>query len=195
MKATDMLNKVKEVLGVELTEETQEVKLAQATLENGTVIESENFAAGSEVFIVTEDEKVALPVGEYTLEDGEMLKVEEEGVIASIGKAEEPAEEASKEENLEEDKEEMEYATKEELAEVKEMIEEIKGMIEHKDKMSAEEPESETKEELSAVEQPVEKIKHNPEKETKKAMHLYGQKRPQTTYDRVLSKIANLKNN
>jgi len=195
MKATDMLNKVKEVLGVELTEETQEVKLAQATLENGTVIESENFAAGSEVFIVTEDEKVALPVGEYTLEDGEMLKVEEEGVIASIGKAEEPAEEASKEENLEEEKEEMKYATKEELAEVKEMIEEIKGMIEHKDKMSAEEPESETKEELSAVEQPVEKIKHNPEKETKKAMHLYGQKRPQTTYDRVLSKIANLKNN
>ena len=195
MKATDMLNKVKEVLGVELTEEIQEVKLAQATLENGTVIESENFAAGSEVFIVTEDEKVALPVGEYTLEDGEMLKVEEEGVIASIGKAEEPAEEASKEENLEEDKEEMRYATKEELAEVKEMIEEIKGMIEHKDKMSAEEPESETKEELSAVEQPVEKIKHNPEKETKKAMHLYGQKRPQTTYDRVLSKIANLKNN
>jgi hypothetical protein len=195
MKATDMLNKVKEVLGVELTEETQEVKLAQATLENGTVIESENFAAGSEVFIVTEDEKVALPVGEYTLEDGEMLKVEEEGVIASIGKAEEPAEEASKEENLEEDKEEMKYATKEELAEVKKMIEEIKGMIEHKDKMSAEEPESETKEELSAVEQPVEKIKHNPEKETKKAMHLYGQKRPQTTYDRVLSKIANLKNN
>ena len=89
----------------------------------------------------------------------------------------------------------MQYATKEELAEVKEMIEEIKGMIEHKDKMSAEEPESETKEELSAVEQPVEKIKHNPEKETKKAMHLYGQKRPQTTYDRVLSKIANLKNN
>ena len=192
MKALDIINKVKDLVGVEPQEE---VKLAQATLENGTVIEAENFSEGNEVFIVTEDEKVALPVGEYTLEDGEMLKVEEEGVIASIGKAEEPAEEASKEENLEEEKEEMKYATKEELAEVKEMIEEIKGMIEHKDKMSAEEPESETKEELSAVEQPVEKIKHNPEKETKKAMHLYGQKRPQTTYDRVLSKIANLKNN
>ena len=190
-----MLNKVKEVLGVEPTEKTQEVKLAQATLENGTVIESENFAAGSEVFIVTEDEKVALPVGEYTLEDGEMLKVEEEGIIASIGAAEEPAEEeASKEENLEEEKEEMQYATKEELAEVKEMIEEIKGMIEKKDEMSAEEPESETKEELSAVEEPVEKIKHNPEKETKKVMNLYAQKRTQTTYDRVLSKIANFKN-
>ena len=187
-----MLNKVKELVGVELE---QEVKLAQATLENGTVIESENFAAGSEVFIVTEDEKVALPVGEYTLEDGEILKVEEEGIIASIGAAEEPAEEeASKEENLEEEKEEMQYATKEELAEVKEMIEEIKGMIEKKDEMSVEEPQPETKEDLSAVEEPVEKIKHNPEKETKKVMNLYAQKRTQTTYDRVLSKIANFKN-
>ena len=41
MKATDMLNRVKEVLGVELSEEN-EIKLAQATLENGTIIEAEN---------------------------------------------------------------------------------------------------------------------------------------------------------
>ena len=98
MKATDMLNKVQELVGVEASEETQEVKLAQATLENGTVIESEDFAIGSEVFIVTDDEKVALPVGAYSLEDGEQLKVEEEGIIAAIGKPEEaPAEGASKE--------------------------------------------------------------------------------------------------
>ena len=126
-----MLNKVKELVGVEASEE---VKLAQATLENGTVIESEEFAAGSEVFIVTEDEKVALPIGEYTLEDGEMLKIEEEGVIASIGAAEEVKEaEASEEvEAAEEEKEEMNYATKEDLAEVKAMIDEIKSMIEPK---------------------------------------------------------------
>ena len=88
------------------------------------------------MFIVTEDEKVPLPVGEYTLEDGEKIIVKEEGIIASIGeeKEEEPKEEASEEnlntdnmenkevvqevqENLEEDKkEEMQYATKEELA-------------------------------------------------------------------------------
>ena len=90
-----MLNKVKELVGVEASEE---VKLAQATLENGTVIESEDFAVGSEVFIVTDAEKVALPVGDYTLEDGEQLKVEEEGVIASIGAAEEPTEEPAEEE-------------------------------------------------------------------------------------------------
>lgn len=199
-----MLNKVKELVGVDLKEETQEVKLAQATLENGTVIESEDFAAGSEVFIVTEDEKVALPVGEYTLEDGEMLKVEEEGIIASIGAAEEAPEEEV--EAAEEEKEEMGYATKEELAEVKKMIEEIKAMLEPKEEMSSEEVEEVTEEatELSeevkeevevelSVEEPIAKVTHNPEKEEKVNLNLYGQKREMTTMDRVFSKIANIK--
>jgi len=200
MKATDMLNKVKEVLGVELNEETQEVKLAQATLENGTVIESEDFAAGSEVFIVTEDEKVALPVGDYTLEDGEILKIEEEGIIASIGAAEEVEEEASEEVEAAEE-EEMGYATKEELAEVKAMIEEIKSMLEPKEEMSEEAPE-ETKEELSeeveevelSAEEPVAKVTHNPEAETKRNLNLFAQKRPMTTADKVMQRIANIKN-
>jgi hypothetical protein len=196
MKATDMLNKVKEVLGVELNEETQEVKLAQATLENGTVIESENFAAGSEVFIVTEDEKVALPVGEYTLEDGEMLKVEEEGIIASIGAAEEVEEAEASEEVEAAEEEEMGYATKQDLAEVKEMIEEIKSMIEPKEEMSEEAPieevKEEVKEELSA-EEPVEKVTHNPESETKKNLNLFAQKRSMTTADKVMQRIANIK--
>jgi hypothetical protein len=194
MKATDMLNKVKELVGVEASEE---VKLAQATLENGTVIESEDFAVGSEVFIVTDDEKVALPVGDYTLEDGEMIKVEEEGVIAAIGQPEEPAEEEASEE-LEE--EEMAYATKEELAEVKSMIENIKAMIEKKDEMSEEVKEEETdKEELSKVEEveekvELEKVTHNPEAEAQKEIKLFGQKRQPTTMDRVFSRISNIKN-
>ena len=205
MKATDMLNKVKEVLGVELNEETQEVKLAQATLENGTVIESEDFAAGSEVFIVTEDEKVALPVGEYTLEDGEILKVEEEGIIASIGAAEEPAE-APAEEEVEAAEEEMGYATKEELAEVKKMIEEIKAMLEPKEEMSSEEVTEELSEETTelseevkevevelSVEEPIAKVTHNPEIENKVNLNVYGQKREMNTMDRVFSKIANIK--
>ena len=196
-----MLNKVKEVLGVELNEETQEVKLAQATLENGTVIESENFAAGSEVFIVTDDEKVALPVGEYTLEDGEMLKVEEEGIIASIGAAEEVEEAEASEEVEAAEEEEMGYATKQDLAEVKEMIEEIKSMIEPKEEMSEEAPVEEVKEELNeevkeelSAEEPVEKVTHNPEKEENKVnLNVYGNKRPVNTMDRVFSKIANIK--
>ena len=191
-----MLNKVKELVGVELQEE---IKLAQATLENGTVIESEDFAVGSEVFIVTDDEKVALPVGDYTLEDGEQLKVEEEGIIASIGAAEEPTEEAPEEE-VEAAEEEMAYATKEELAEVKSMIEDIKAMIEKKEEMSEEETD---KEELSEVEEAkeeveekveLEKVTHNPEAEAQKEIKLFGQKRQPTTMDRVFSRISNIKN-
>lgn len=191
MKSNDMINQIKTLLGME-------AKLAQAKLENGTVIEAEEMVEGNEVFIVTEEERIAMPVGEYQLEDGQVLTVEEEGIIASVGATEEAPEEEVEaevaedlseevtEENLEEEKEEMNYATKEELAEVKSMIEEIKAMIE-KEEMS-EEPQEEVKEELSAVE----KVTHNPETEDKKMNFLYGQSRPQNTMDRVMKKISQI---
>ena len=194
-----MLNKVKEVIGIELSEENQEIKLAQATLENGTIIEAEEFAEGKEVFIVTEDEKVALPVGDYTLEDGQALIIEEEGIIKSIGEAtEEAPEEAEVEaeevEAAEEEKEEMAYATKEDLAEVKSMIDEIKAMIEKKDELSVEETVEniveEVKEELSEVE----KVNHNPEASAEKELNLYAQKRGLSTLDRVFQKMNKLNN-
>jgi len=193
MKATDMLNKVKEVLGVELSEENQEIKLAQATLENGTIIEAEEFAEGKEVFIVTEDEKVALPVGSYKLEDGQELIIEEEGIIKSIGEAVEAPEEAPAEEEVEAAEEELAYATKEDLAEVKSMIDEIKAMIDKKDELSVEETVEniveEVKEELSVVE----KVNHNPEASADKALNLYSQKRGTSTMDKVLQRISNIK--
>ena len=188
MKAQEILSKAKELLSIET-----EVKLAQATLENGTIIEADEMAEGKEVFIVTDDEKVALPVGEYKLEDGQVLIVEQEGIIASIGEAQE--EEAPAEEEVEaaeEEKEEME------LSEIREMVEEIKSMLEPKEEMSAEELAEvavediveEVKEELSA-EEPVEKITHNPEASAKKELNLFAQKRVATTFDRVLGKIGN----
>jgi len=199
MNSNDMINQIKTLLGME-------TKLAQAKLENGTVIEAEEMAEGNEVFIVTEEERIAMPVGEYQLEDGSVLIVEEEGIIASVGAAEEApeeeveaseevaeeiseelSEESTEEVELEE-KEEMGYATKEELAEVKDMIEEIKAMIKDKEEMS-EEPQEEVKEELSAVE----KVTHNPETEEKKINFLYGQSRPQNTMDRVMAKISQIK--
>ena len=185
-----MLNKVKEVLGVELSEENQEVKLAQATLENGTIIEAEEFAEGKEVFIVTEDERVPLPVGNYKLEDGQELIIEEEGIIKSIGEA---TEEAPAEEEVEAADEELAYATKEDLAEVKSMIDEIKAMMDKKDELSVEETVEniveEVKEELSVVE----KVNHNPEANADKALNLYSQKSGNSTMDRVLQKISNIK--
>ena len=189
MKALEMLNKVKELVGVELD---TEVTLAQATLKNGTVIESENFSKGSEVFIVTEDEKVALPVGNYELEDGEMLSVKEEGIIDTIGKAEQETEQKEEElteeveeveVNAEEEKEEMKYATKTELEEVKKLVEEGKDLVKAMDQKP--------KEEMSAVAEPPQKIKHSPEKVSKATVQM-PQRQPETTYDRVLQRIANI---
>jgi hypothetical protein len=191
-KAKDMLNEIKSLLGVELSEE-QEIVLAKLNLENGTVLESEDFNAGSEVFILTEDESVALPVGEYKLEDGRILEVSEEGVIAEI-KAEKEEEES--EEEKPEEKEEMNYATKEELGEVISMVEEIKGMIEkmgHKDKEEEKMSEEieDLKEELSQA--AAEPLAHSPEKETETKFNLYSQNRPTNTTDLVLQRIANIK--
>ena len=200
MKSTDMLNKVKEILGVELSEE-KEVKLAQAELENGTIIESESFEVGNEIFIVTEDERVALPPGEYKLIDGETLIVEEEGIIASIGAVEEaPAEEEVEAE--EEKKEDMGYATKEELEEVKKVVEEIKAILDPKEEEMSEDIETSVKSEETTTKTvyaqkeemaQVEKVTHNPENETDKKMNLYSQKRGNSTLDRVMQKISNFK--
>ena len=203
MKATEMLNKVKDLLGVELQEE---VKLEQMKLENGTVIEAEAFEKDNEVFIVTEDEKVPVPNGEYEMEDGKILVVAE-GVISEIKEMEEEAEEeeakSEKEEEMEEELSEEVYASKDELSELKAIIEDLKAKLELKDQETAEEIglamttmlseqekiEEAVKEELS---QPAaEPIKHNPEGETKKEGYLYAQNRTMTTRDRVLNKIAN----
>ena len=178
-----MLNEIKTLLNIE-------VKLEEMKLENGTVISAEAFEKGKEVFIVTDDEKIAMPVGEYILEDGRLVVVEEEGIIADVREVsdEVPAkEEVEETEDLEEEvKEEMSYATKEELAEVKTMVEEIKAMLEPKEEMSEEVKEEEVKEELSAVKP----IKHNPEASTpQKKQVQFAKGQFNTTLDRVLSKL------
>lgn len=196
MKATEILSKIKTYLGedtadiVENIEQSQVVELAQAKLENGTVLEAEAFESGKEVFILTDDEKVAVPVGEYQMEDGQILVVSEEGIIGEIKSAEqeeevEASEEVSEETELEEV--EAEYATKEELAEVKSMLEEIKAMIEKKEEMS--EVEEQVKEELSET-PATEAITHNPEPKQKVSLK-YAQNRKQSTFDKVMSKIVN----
>ena len=199
MEAKTMLNSIKQVLGIE-------VKLEQQTLENGTIIEAEIFEVGQEVFIITDDEKVAVPAGEYQLEDGRILVVNESGEIAEIGAKEEEEVEAKDEE-----KQEMGYATKEELAEVKEMIEEIKAMLEPKEEMS-EEPKEELSKEVEQVEvvaeevveevveqvkeelsQPaVEPLTHNPEANAKRKVEFkYAKNRKASVLDRVLNKLNN----
>ena len=201
MKANEILNKIKNIVGekVELSEE--KIEMAEITLENGTVLVAESFEAGKSVFIKTDDEQIALPIGEYELEEGKILVVSEEGLIDSIKEA---AEEAVEEEELseeseevketeleEEEKEEMEYVTKEEFTKA---VDEIKAMIEkmgNKDKEEMkEEVIEDTKEELSAV--APEPVKHNPEAEVDNKVNFHiASNRTQTTKDRVFDKIFN----
>ena len=120
MKDNSILNKVRELLGME-------VKLATRKLDDGvTTIEAEEFEAGFQVVIVTEDEqKIPLPVGEYKLEDGLMLIVSEEGLIAEI-KEEEVVEEVIEEEaKKEEEYEEEVEASVEEAKPIKKTVESI----------------------------------------------------------------------
>ena len=204
MKATEMLNKIKTFLGEEtadiVNDVKEKVKLATAKLENGTVLEAEAFEAGNEIFIITEDDKVALPVGDYTMEDGKMLVVAEEGIIAEIKDLDEEATEDEVE--AEEEKEDLGYVTKEELAEVVSMIEEIKAMIEKKEEMSeevveeatdevelSEELPKEVKEELS--EPAAEPIAHNPDQKNNNIGVKFAQNRKPSTLDKIMSKINN----
>ena len=113
-----ILNKVKELLGME-------VKLEQRKLEDGvTVIEADAFEPDNEVMIVTEDEQmIPLPVGEYVMEGGEqVLVVTEEGLISEI-----KAKEAEEEEEVveEEAKEEKEEEMAEESRPIKKTVESI----------------------------------------------------------------------
>ena len=186
-----MLTEIKTLLGL--------VKLEQMKLENGTVIEAESFEAGNDVFIVTEEDKVAIPVGEYTLENGQVLVIQEEGVIGEIKEAEEAPADAPAEE-------EMQYVSKEEFAaaidEIKMMI---KEMMSSKEEVKEEELKEEVKEELSIPQEVVEAvkedlsapaaeaIKHNPEANNNKVeMFQYSPNRTRSTKDRVLEKIFNL---
>ena len=191
MKTTEMLSKIKALLNAS-------VNLAEMKLDNGTVLEAESFEAGSSVFIKTEDEKVALPIGEYKLEDGRSLVVEEEGVIASIGEAVEEA--PSEEVEVEAEEEVIETEVPAEVApeveaiveavveviapaieEVKEELRKLKEKFEDK---KPEEKKEEKKEEMSRT------FKHSPERNKSKKQEIkFSQNKPETTLDRVLKQL------
>jgi hypothetical protein len=139
MKSNNVIEKIKDVLNL-----NEEVKLEQTKLENGTVIEAESFEEGKEVFIVSDEEKIALPVGEYILEDTRLLVVEEEGVIADVREVsdEAPAKETEEGEEVEE-----------ELAEEDDLIRDMMGRIQNLEDAIADIKSKESlKEELSAIE-------------------------------------------
>jgi len=207
MKSTEMLNKIKTLLDIQ-------VKLEEMMLENGTKIEAESFEKGKEIFIMTDDEKVAMPVGEYMLEDGRLLVVEQEGLIADMREVSDEVPQKEEKEEITEDLEEKEDDNYEDdgkeadVADWKGMEKRIKNLEDaiadlkgdKESKMGDQEEVSdgslksrtvkeEFNEELS--EPSVAPIKHSPEsKENKKGNgFLHSQNRMGTALDRVLSRL------
>ena len=190
---SNVINQIKTILGME-------VKLAQMKLDNGTVLEAEAFEAGMPVFIVNEEDRIALPVGEYKLEDGMMLIVVEEGIIAEVKEAEvvEEAPAEAPEVEVEVEQEMSESATPKKVIEStikeshfsKEDVDALKAEIEalKTELASLKEVKEEEVVELSA--QP---LTHNPEAKSEVKLNLFAQSRTKTTFDTVLGKIANIK--
>jgi len=208
MKATEIINKIKGIVGVELAEES--VKLAEVKLENGTILVAEEFESGQAIFIKTEEEQIALPAGDYALEDGRLLVVKEEGLIDEIKEVEaEEKEEVEETEEVEASKEEVQFVSVEQfnttIDELKALITELKGnteLSEEEIKEETTELSEEVKEEVQEVElatakeEVAEPIKHNPENNEKVNVgRKISPKKQSTIMDSVFSKISKNNNN
>ena len=193
-----LLNKARVLLGLE-------VKLEQMKLHNGAILEAEVFEAGAEVFVVADEERVAVPVGEYEAE-GKTIVVSEEGIIGEVkeASAEEEAPAETEAEEVEEEELSTETASPKKIvksiseemffSEIEKLRTEINELKLSKTEVVAEEVVelSEVKEdkvELSAEE--VEGITHTPENlSDKKELNLYSQKgNKNTTRNRIFNKL------
>ena len=191
MKSNTLLNKVRVLLGMEVKLETMKLD------DNVTVIEAEAFEADNEVVVVTEDEqKIPLPVGNYNLEDGRVLVVAEEGLIAEVKEKEEEVQveeevEVEKDEPMEEEmsdaptkevKKTIESVVKEtffsEMEALKKENEELKAKLSGNVEV-----------ELASEEPTVDPISFNPENTQKIENIKLASKRERSIMDSILDKI------
>jgi hypothetical protein len=200
MNEKSILNKVRTLLGLE-------VKLETMRLSDGvSMLEAEVFEAGQPVFILTEDEqRIALPIGDYELEDGRILVVIEEGVIADVREA------AEAEVEVEVEAPEAEMPAEEEMAQepaapqAKKIIEsvtkesffsEIEALKKENEELKAQIALSKTEvaEEVAPVELSEEPkpISFNPENETKVEAFKVSKNRQRSTMDSIFEKFNNI---
>jgi hypothetical protein len=188
-ETNQILNKVRELLGMEVKLETMKLD------DNVTVIEAEAFEADNEVVVVTEDEqKIPLPVGNYNLEDGRVLVVAEEGLIAEVKEKEEEVEEEVEVEKDEPMEEEMSDAP---TKEVKKTIESVvkETFFSEMEALKKENEELKAKlagnveVELASEEPTVDPISFNPENVQKIENVKLASKRERSIMDSILEKI------
>lgn len=202
-----LLNKARVLLGLE-------VKLEQMKLDNGAILEAEVFEAGAEVFVVADEERVAVPVGEYQTEDGMIIVVSDEGIIGEVkeASAEEEAPAETEAEEVEEEELSTETASPKKIvksiseemffSEIEKLRTEINELKLSKTEVVAEEVVVELSEEVKEIKEvkeekvelsaeEVEGISHNPENVSdKKELNLYSQKGNKNTLrSRIFNKI------
>lgn len=197
MKNSTLLQHIKSLL-------SKEIKLEQMLMGDGvTKIEAETFEAGKEVFVVTEDEqKIAVPVGEYELEDGRILVVVEEGIISEVKEKEEEVEEVTEEtkeevtEPMPEEEMSAPVSTPKKTIEsiVKEtFFSEMEKLKEENELLKAELAKlskvNETATEATELSETPEPIAFNPENEAKADFVKIGAKAPRGIMDSVLNKM------
>jgi len=203
---TSVINQIKQLLGME-------VKLETMKLSDGiTTIEADSFEPEMSVVIVTEDEqKIPLPVGEYELEDGRILVVAVEGIIAEIKEKEEEAPEVEIEVEAPEaemPEAEVEVETSAEVKAPKKTVEsiiketffsEIEALKKENEELKAKletfskvDPTSEATIEEATEKVELEEVKpisYNPEKTNPTEFFKLASKKPRTTMDSILEKL------
>jgi hypothetical protein len=181
----NVINEIKTLLGME-------VKLAQMKLMDGvTILEADAFEMDNAVFIVNGEERVPMPVGEYELEDGMILVVAVEGVIAEIKEPAVEVEEAAEAEV------EVEVEAQSEVPTPKRIVESVSKemFFAEIEKLRTEIAELKSvkevvKEELSS-DVVVEPLTHSPEVKNEVKLNKFSPNRPMTTQDRVMAKLFN----
>lgn len=90
MTIKERVQEVFNKFNVNLTaEESVRVDMAEAALENGTVIytDGEDFAEGEEAYIINDEgERIPLPPGDYTLADGGVISIGDLGKVNKVTK-------------------------------------------------------------------------------------------------------------
>jgi hypothetical protein len=106
MTAAEAIKTIKVMLGVDQVVETTvtEVKLAEATLVDGTVVKVEGeFEVGKQLVVVTAEGDVPAPEGIHETTEGLLVTVDAEGVITNLEEKEEEVEAEATEATLSED--------------------------------------------------------------------------------------------
>jgi hypothetical protein len=184
--------------------------LAQVKTEDGqATFESDNFAVGEAVFIVTPDGNIPCPEGEFALENGNTMTVDANGTISEIATMEEEAPEA--EAISEAPVQAQDQPMTESMPSAKKVVKSKTEMEESYFSKQMAELEAKFEARLSALEmekvqlsvenkelterlatEPAPHTLHNPEANSpKKVMFHMGNKREESVKDRVFNQLFN----